>query len=78
MQQNDRGHFIVDIHWVFNLLGKRYFLIFYLGRHLHPRQRELTNQHVWGNRFVFLLMILLVLGAIYGLTELVAYRLAQG
>jgi len=79
MNQENRNHFLVDINKVFSLFGKRYFVIFYFGRHLHPRQQaQLVNQHKAANWVVVLGAILLVAGFVYGLVELVAYRLSQG
>lgn len=71
-----RRHFLVDINTVFSLFGKRYFVIFYLGRHLHPRQREqLVNQHRVGNGFVLLLLLLLFAGFVYGMLQMAAWRM---
>lgn len=73
-----RRHFLVDINTVFGLLGKRYFLIFYFGRHLHPRQREqLVNQRTAGNWLVLALILLLVAGFVFGIMEIMAWRLGN-
>lgn len=73
-----RRHFLVDINTVFGLLGKRYFLIFYFGRHLHPRQREqLVNQRTAGNWLVIALILLLVAGFVFGIMEIMAWRLGN-
>lgn len=75
-QPDNRRHFLVDINTVFALFGKRYFLIFYFGRHLHPRQRQrLVNQRRAGNWLVILMVFALLAGAIFGIFELVTWRL---
>ncbi len=73
----NRSHFLVDINKLFRFLDKRYFVIFYFGRHLHPRQRRLVNQRTWGNRIFFLLIAGVFGGMIYGGSALVAYRVNQ-
>lgn len=74
----NRRHFLVDINTVFSLFGKRYFLIFYFGRHLHPRQRQqLVNQRRAGNWLVIVMILMLLAGAIYGIMELVTWRLGN-
>ncbi len=76
--QDNRRHFIVDINTVFGLLGKRYFLIFYFGRHLHPRQRDqLVNQRKASNWVVIILTLLLLAGFIFGVVEMIAWRLGH-
>lgn len=73
---DSRRHFLVDINTVFSLFGKRYFLIFYFGRHLHPRQRaQLVNQRKATNWLVIILAALVLAGFAYGLAELVTWRL---
>ena len=73
-----RRHFLVDINTVFGLLGKRYFLIFYFGRHLHQRQREqLVNQRTAGNWMVIVFILLLLVGFVYGVIEIMAWRLGN-
>lgn len=79
MNQENRNHFLVDINKVLNLFGTRYFVIFYFGRHLHPRQQQqLVNQRRGANVVVIAIIALLLLGCVYGLLELVSYRLNQG
>ena len=78
-QPENRNHFLVDINRVFSLFGKRYFIIFYFGRHLHPRQKEkLVNQKKAANWVVLLVALAILAGSAYALFELVAYRLNQG
>ncbi|MFQ5959283.1 MAG: hypothetical protein ACE5LF_07945 [Alphaproteobacteria bacterium] len=72
-----RGHFWVDINKLFRIFGKRYFVIFYFGRHLHPRQSQLVNQRTWGNGAIVLLFLILLGGFAYGMVELTAYRMSQ-
>ena len=73
---DNRRHFLVDINTVFSLFGKRYFLIFYFGRHLHPRQRaQLVNQRTAANWLVVLVTVVLLAGFAYGLVELVMWRM---
>lgn len=73
--QENRHHFLVDINTVLGLFGRRYFLIFYFGRHLHPRQREqLVNQRA-GNWLVLLVILVLLAGFVYGAWEMIAWRL---
>ena len=75
----NRGHFLADINTVFPFLGKRYFLIFYFGRHLHPRQQnQLVNQRTMGNWIVILLMGALLFGFAYGALQVIDWRLDQG
>lgn len=75
----NRRHFLVDINTVFGLFGKRYFLIFYFGRHLHPRQRaQLVNQRRAANWLVVALTALLLAGFVFGLIELVQWRTNGG
>ena len=69
-----RRHFWVGIDKLFRLFGKRYFVSFSNGRHLHPRQRDLVNHRTWGNRGVFLLFLMLLAGFAYGMVEPTAYR----
>ncbi len=72
----NRGHFIVDINTVFPFLGKRYFLIFYFGRHLHPRQQDqLVNQRTMGNWVVVLLLGAMLFGFIYASLQIIDWRL---
>ena len=79
MNQENRNHFLVDINKVFSFLGTRYFVIFYFGRHLHPRQQQqLVNQRRGANWAVILLIFLVLAGCTYGLVELIAYRLTMG
>ncbi len=74
----NRGHFLVDINTVFPFLGKRYFLIFYFGRHLHPRQQnQLVNQRTMGNWAVILLMGALLFGFAYAALQIIDWRLDQ-
>lgn len=70
-----RRHFLVDINTVLNLFGKRFFLIFYFGKHLHPRQQTLVNQRTTGNWLVLLFVGVLVAGFVYGLVQMVVWRL---
>lgn len=75
---DNRRHFIVDLNTVFGLFGKSYFLIFYLGRHLHPRQREqLVNQRTASNWLVILMTLILLAGFVYGVSALVSWRLGN-
>lgn len=75
----NRGHFLVDINTVFPFLGKRYFLIFYFGRHLHPRQKDqLVNQRTLGNWAVIAIMGALFFGFIYGASQVIGWRLEHG
>lgn len=75
---DNRRHFMVDINTVFSLFGKRYFLIFYFGRHLHPRQREqLVNQRTLGNWLVVAFLLLVLAGFVYGAAQMVAWRLSN-
>lgn len=77
-QGESRRHFLVDINTVFGLFGKRYFLIFYFGRHLHPRQREqLVNQRRTGNWLVIIFILLLLTGLVVGTWQMVAWRLGH-
>ena len=77
-QAERRRHFLVDINTVFGLLGKRYFLIFYFGRHLHPRQRnQLVNQRTASNWLVVIFVLLVITGFVFGVMELVAWRLGN-
>jgi len=77
--QESRRHFLVDINTIFSLFGKRYFLIFYFGRHLHPRQREqLVNQRTIGNWVVIAFVLLMLAGFLYGVVQLVSWRLSEG
>lgn len=72
-----RRHFLVDINTVFRLFGKHYFLIFYFGRHLHPRQQtQLVNQRTAGNWLVMGLVVVLLAGFIYGVVQMVVWRLS--
>lgn len=76
--QDNRRHFMVDLNTVFGLFGKRYFLIFYLGRHLHPRQREqLVNQRTASNWLVVLIILILLAGFVYGVSAMVTWRLGN-
>ena len=70
-----RRHFLVDINTVLNLFGKRFFLIFYFGKHLHPRQTTLVNQRTAGNWLVVLFVGILLAGFIYGIVQMVVWRL---
>ncbi len=72
-----REHFLVDMNHVFNFFGKRYFFIFYFGRHLHPRQRDGVNRRKWANSGVWLSVIVSLSVSSYGLVQLIAYRLAH-
>lgn len=75
---DNRRHFLVDINTVLNLFGKRYFLIFYFGQHLHPRQREqLINQRKVGNRLAIALALLLLAGFVFGAWGMIMWRLGQ-
>lgn len=75
---DNRRHFLVDINTVLSLFGKRYFLIFYFGKHLHPRQREqLVNQRTFGNGFVLIVALLVLAGFVFGVFEMAAWRLGQ-
>ena len=75
----NRGHFLVDINTVFPFLGKRYFLIFYFGRHLHPRQKDqLVNQRTLGNWAVIVLLGALLFGFVYATSQIIGWRLDQG
>jgi len=76
--RNNRRHFLVDINTVLNLFGKRFFLIFYFGRHLHPRQQSQVNQRTMGNWLVIMFVLLLVVGSIYGAVQMVMWRIDQG
>jgi len=78
LSRKNRRHFWVDINTVLKLFGKRYFLIFYFGRHLHPRQRELVNQRTWGNWLVIIGAALLLAGFAYGAVEMVLWRMGPG
>lgn len=72
----NRRHFLVDINTVLSLFGKRYFLIFYFGRHLHPRQRaQLVNQRTAANWLVILVAGVLLAGFVYGVVELATWRM---
>ena len=74
----NRGHFLVDINTVFPLLGKRYFLIFYFGRHLHPRQKNLlVNQRTLGNWAVIVILGAVLFGFAYGAAQIIGWRLDQ-
>ena len=75
---DNRSHFLVDINTVFPFIGKRYFLIFYFGRHLHPRQTQRVNQRRAANWFIVLLLVAGLVGIVYGIAELVSWRLQQG
>ncbi len=78
MPAASRRHFLVDFNTVLKLFGKRYFLIFYFGRHLHPRQQQkLVNQHKFANWLVLLFVIVLLGGFVFGATQLVSWRLHQ-
>ncbi len=70
-----RRHFLVDINTVLNLFGKRFFLIFYFGKHLHPRQQTLVNQRTTGNWLVMLFVGVLLAGFVYGVVQMVMWRL---
>ena len=73
---DNRRHFLVDINTVFSLFGKRYFLIFYFGRHLHPRQRaQLVNQRTAANWLVVLVALVLLGGFVFGIAELLTWRM---
>lgn len=73
---DNRRHFLVDINTVFSLFGKRYFLIFYFGRHLHPRQRaQLVNQRTAANWLVILVALVMLAGFAYGIIELMMWRM---
>lgn len=75
---DNRRHFLVDINTVLNLFGKRYFLIFYFGKHLHPRQREqLVNQRTVGNRLAITFVLLLLAGFVFGVWGMIMWRLGQ-
>jgi hypothetical protein len=75
---DNRRHFLVDINTVLNFFGKRYFLIFYFGQHLHPRQREqLINQRKVGNRLAIALALLLLTGFVLGVWGMIMWRLGQ-
>ena len=79
MNQENRNHFLVDINKVISFFGTRYFLIFYFGRHLHPRQQQqLVNQRRSANGAVVFFILLVIAGFIFGLLELVSYRLNHG
>ena len=76
--QENRRHFLVDINTVLGLFGKRYFLIFYFGRHLHPRQREqLVNQRRAGNWVVIFIILMLLAGFVLGVMEVIAWRMGN-
>ncbi len=78
MYSGNRRHFLVDFNGVFNLFGKRYFMIFYFGRHLHPRQqKKLVNQRKFANWLVLLFVVVFVGGFVLGITQLVYWRLHQ-
>ncbi|HEY9164005.1 MAG TPA: hypothetical protein VIN57_05280 [Magnetovibrio sp.] len=75
---DNRRHFLVDINTVLSLFGKRYFLIFYFGKHLHPRQREqLVNQRTMGNWLAIGFVLLLLAGFAFGVWGMIMWRLGQ-
>lgn len=76
--RDNRRHFLVDINTVLNLFGKQFFLIFYFGRHLHPRQQTQVNQRTFGNWLVIVFVLLLLLVSIYGAVQMVMWRMDQG
>lgn len=73
--RENRHHFLVDINTVLNLFGKRFFLIFYFGRHLHPRQQTMVNQRTAGNWLVIVFVALLLAGFVYGVAQMVMWRM---
>lgn len=73
--RENRHHFLVDINTVLNLFGKRFFLIFYFGRHLHPRQQTMVNQRTAGNWLVIVFAALLLVGFVYGVAQMVMWRM---
>jgi len=76
--QDNRRCFIFDLHAVFGLLGGGSFLIFDFGLHLHPRQRDqLVNQRKASNWVVIILTLLLLAGFIFGVVEMIAWRLGH-
>lgn len=77
-ENSNRRHFLVDINTVLNFFGKQFFLIFYFGRHLHPRQQSQVNQRTFGNWLVIIFVLLLVVVSIYGAVQMVMWRMDQG